>query len=59
MLKTLETALSDAKKGVEIASQQESKCTEAHEVLASHSETIQLIGLRWRNSDNSPEKLMS
>ena len=41
VLKTLETALSDAKKGVEIASQQESKCTEAHEVLASHSETIQ------------------
>jgi len=40
-LKTLETALSDAKKGVEIASQQESKCTEAHEVLASQAETIQ------------------
>ena len=42
VLKTLETALSDAKKGVEIASQQESKCTEAHEVLASHAETIQV-----------------
>lgn len=41
VLKTLETALSDAKKGVEIASQQESKCTEAHEVLASQAETIQ------------------
>ena len=40
-LKTWETALSDAKKGVEIASQQESKCTEAHEVLASQAETIQ------------------
>ena len=40
-LETLETALSDAKKGVEIASQQESKCTEAHEVLASQAETIQ------------------
>jgi len=40
-LKTLETALSDTKKGVEIASQQESKCTEAHEVLASQAETIQ------------------
>ena len=40
-LKTLETALSDAKKGVEIASQQESKCTETHEVLASQAETIQ------------------
>ena len=40
-LKTLETALSDAKKGVEIASQQESKCTEAHEVLVSQAETIQ------------------
>ena len=42
VLKTLETALSDAKKGVEIASQQESKCTEAHEVLASQAETIQV-----------------
>ena len=41
VLKTLETALSDAKKGVEIASQQESKCTETHEVLASQAETIQ------------------
>lgn len=41
VLKTLETALSDAKKGVEIASQQESTCTEAHEVLASQAETIQ------------------
>ena len=40
-LKTWETALSDVKKGVEIASQQESKCTEAHEVLASQAETIQ------------------
>ena len=41
VLKTLETALSDAKKGVEIASQHESTCTEAHEVLASQAETIQ------------------
>ena len=41
VLKTLETALSDAKKGVEIASQQESKCTETHEVLVSQAETIQ------------------
>lgn len=41
VLNTLETALSDAKKGVEIASQQESKCTEAHEVLVSQAETIQ------------------
>ena len=41
VLKTLETALSDAKKGVEITSQQESKCTEAHEVLVSQAETIQ------------------
>lgn len=41
VLETLETALSDAKKVVEIASQQESKCTEAYEVLASHTETIQ------------------
>lgn len=40
-LKTLETALSDAKKGVEIAAQHESKCTEAHDVLASQDETIQ------------------
>ena len=41
VLKTLETALSDAKKGVEIASQHEAKCTEAHDVLASQGETIQ------------------
>lgn len=41
VLKTLETALSDAKKGVDIASQYESKCTEAHDVLASQGETIQ------------------
>ena len=41
VLKTLEIVLSDAKKGVEIASQQESKCTEAHEVLVSQAETIQ------------------
>ena len=40
-LETLETALSDAKKGVEIASQQESKCTEVHEILVSQAETIQ------------------
>lgn len=41
VLKTLETALSEAKKGVEMASQQESKCAEAHEVLASQADTIQ------------------
>lgn len=41
VLKNLETALSDAKKGVEMASQQESKCAEAHEVLVSQAETIQ------------------
>jgi len=37
----LKTALSDAKKSVEAATQYESKCTEAYEVLASHAETIQ------------------
>ena len=41
VLKNLESALSDAKKGVEIASQHESKCTEAHDALASQGETIQ------------------
>ena len=41
VLKNLETALSDAKKSVEIASQHESKCTEAHDALASQGETIQ------------------
>lgn len=41
VLKTLETALSNAKKGVEIASQHESKCTEVNDVLASQGETIQ------------------
>ena len=42
ILKTLETALSEAKKGVKIAAQHESTCTEAHEVLASQAETIQV-----------------
>ena len=41
VLKTLETTLSDAKQGVESASQHEAKCTEAHEALASQAETIQ------------------
>ena len=41
VLKTLETALSDAKKGVEMASKHESKCAEAHEVLVSQADTIQ------------------
>ena len=41
VLKTLKTALSDAKKSVEAATQHESKCTEAYEVLVSHAETIQ------------------
>ena len=41
VLKTLDTALSDAKKSVEAATQYESKCTEDYEVLASHAETIQ------------------
>ena len=41
VLKTLETALSEAKKSVEMASQHESKCIEAHEVLVSQVETIQ------------------
>ena len=41
VLKTLKTALSDAKKSVGVATQHESKCTEDYEVLASHAETIQ------------------
>lgn len=41
VLKTLETALSDAKKSVEAATQHESKCTEAYETLESHAETMQ------------------
>ena len=41
VLKTLETALSDAKKDVEIVAQYESKCTEAHDVLVSQGEIIQ------------------
>ncbi len=41
VLKTLKTALSDAKKSVEAATQYESKCTEDYEVLAFHAETIQ------------------
>lgn len=41
VLKTLKTALSDAKKSVEVAAQHESKCTEAYETLESHAETMQ------------------
>lgn len=40
-LKTLETALSDAKKGVDVATQHESKCTAAYEMLESQAETMQ------------------
>ena len=41
VLKTLETTLSDAKQGVKSASQHESKCTKAHEALASQAEIMQ------------------
>lgn len=41
VLKTLKTALSDAKKSVEAATQHESKCTEVYETLESQAETIQ------------------
>ena len=41
ILKTLETALSDAKKSVEAATQHESKCTEVYETLESQAETMQ------------------
>ena len=41
VLKTLGITLSDAKQGVESASQHESKCTEAHEALASQAEIMQ------------------
>ena len=57
VLKTLETALSDAKKGVEIASQHESTCTEAHEVLASQAETIQAKRTTLAQLQQQSEKL--
>lgn len=41
ILKTLETALSDAKKSVEVATQHKSKCTEVYETLESQAETMQ------------------
>ena len=41
ILKTLETALSDAEKSVEVSAQHESKCTAAYEMLESQAETIQ------------------
>ena len=41
VLKTLETALSDAKKGVDVATQHESKCTAAYGMLESQAETMQ------------------
>ena len=41
VLKTLETALSDAEKSVEVATQHESKCAEAYKTLESQAETMQ------------------
>ena len=41
VVKTLKDALSEAEKDVEIASQHESKCIEAHEVLESQAEAMQ------------------
>ena len=41
VLKTLKTALSDAKKSVEAATQHESKCTEVYETIESQAETMQ------------------
>ena len=41
VLKNLKTALSDAKKSVEAATQHESKCAEAYETLESQAETMQ------------------
>lgn len=41
VLKTLKTALSDAKKSVDAATQHESKCTEVYETLESQAETMQ------------------
>ena len=41
ILKTLETALSDAEKSVEVSAQHESKCAEAYETLESQAETMQ------------------
>ena len=41
VLKTLETALSDAEKSVEVSAQHESKCAEAYETLESQAETMQ------------------
>ena len=41
ILKTLETALSDAEKSVEAATQHESKCAEAYETIESQAETMQ------------------
>lgn len=41
ILKTLETALSDAEKSVEVSAQYESKCAEAYETLESQAETMQ------------------
>ena len=41
VLKTLEMALSDAEKSVEVSAQHESKCAEAYETLESQAETMQ------------------
>lgn len=56
VLKTLETTLSDAKKGVESASQHESKCTEAHAVLEAQAENMQAKRTALAQMEQQSEK---
>ena len=56
VLKTLKTALSDAKKSVEAATQYESKCTEAHAVLEAQAENMQAKRTALAQMEQQSEK---
>ncbi len=56
VLKTLETALSDAKKGVDVATQHESKCTAAYGMLESQAETMQAKRTALAQMEQQSEK---
>ena len=56
VLKTLKTALSEAEKNVDSATQYESKCIEAHAVLEAQAETIQAKRTTLAQMEQQSEK---
>ncbi len=52
-------ALSDAKKGVDVATQHESKCTEAYGMLESQAETMQAKRTTLANYNSRQNNLQS